>query len=271
MKTTLLFGIVATTLLAGSVNAWVITDEFNGSTLNTSVWTVGDTAGSYNTGGGASLSGAGYYQIVNSFVEGASNIRASLGNAGPSDSVRVDGIIRTDQFNNGRWSNQVALYFDNKNWVSLRLAYENGGKGVIRQGMAGGGNFWDLDMQGPNWDLQWWFVALGVELTPTKIKFYASAPSTDHGSTTDIDANVTVLPLLEMNRPAGFTGQAYAILGKGFAWANSQDPFLVNNGTTSVTDSTNYITFARLTGVPEPSSLGALALGGAALIRRRSR
>lgn len=270
MKTAFLCGIVAAASFAGSANAWVVTDEFNGSTLNP-IWTVGDTPTSYNTGGGAGLSGGGYYQIVNSKLEGASNIRASLGTVGVSDTVRIDAIARTDQYGNGRWSNQVVLYFDNEHWMGLRLGYSGGEAGIYRQGMIAGNNFWDQDGAGPGWNLQWNAVIAGIELTPTEIRFYTSAPNTDHSSTTDIDANVSLIPALTMARPSGFSGQAYAILGKGFAWSNAHDPYLVNNGSTSVSDAANYIWFARLTGVPEPSSLGLLTLGGAALIRRRSR
>lgn len=271
MKARFLIGTLAVMAMTACANAWVITDEFNGTTLDP-MWTVGDKAGSYNAGGGAGLAGSGYYLIHNTMVEGASNIRASLGNVGASDTARVDAVLRTDQYGNGRWSNQAVIYFDNENWIGMRLGYSGGEAGFYRQGVVNG-DIYSNDGAGPAWNLNWYFTIISIELTPTEIRFYTSAANTDHINTTDIDSNVTMVPSLTMPRPASFTGDAYAILGKGFAYSNSgHDPFLVNNGSTFVTDSDNYIAFARLSVVPEPSCLGLLVLGcGAALTRRRIR
>jgi len=242
--------IVATSAAVLSVNADVFTDEFNGVTLNPR-WTVGDNADSYFPGGGASLTGDGKYQIVNSKIEGASNIRASLGMVTAADSVRADAIVRTDQFNSGRWSNQVAIYFNNENWMSLRLGYNNGESGFLRQGMVSGTNYWDHDAQGPTGTIQWSHNILGVELTATQIKFYSSAVGGDFTDTTDIDANVSLIPSLTMARPASFTGEAFAIIGKGFATSNAHPAYLNNSGgsTGSSPQGNNYISFARLTGI----------------------
>jgi hypothetical protein len=276
MNAKLLVGALALSMTAASANALLITDDFNGASLDTSLWTVEENANSYSSGGGAAQVG-GAYVIHKSNVEGASNIRANLGNVSASDTVRVDAVMLNHyHYGDGRWSPQVAIYFDNEHWVSLRLAYAGGESGFKRQGVAGG-TYSDLDGAGPTWATEGWNVIMGVEMTPTEIRFYTSAPNTDWPNETDMDSHVSLNPTMTIARPAGFTGQAYAILGKGFGYRNGVDsPFLNNSG--SVTEWTNdaagdtKISFARLSVVPEPASLGLLMLGGASMLggRRRS-
>ena len=270
MKSRLFIGALAISAMGVAANAATITDDFSGTTLNP-MWQVNDNASSYNTGGGAGLSGSGYYLIHNSYVEGASNISTSMGNLGAGDTARLDGIVRTDQFNDGRWSNQVVIYFDNENWVGLRLAYENGKAGYERQG-AVNGVYSALDGTVATGNIQWAFNILGVELTPTNIIFYGSTIGTDHSGDTDIDGHSSLLATVA--RPASFQGQAYAILGKGFA-ANNLDPaFLNHNGGSTVSDTDNYIDYARIITpdpVPEPATLGLLALFGLPMLGRRNR
>jgi hypothetical protein len=265
----MLAGLALSAIFTANVGAAVVTDDFSGPSLDTSLWTVGDNAGSYNTGGSAYQSG-GLYTLENTMVEGASNIRASLGNVGANDTVRVDAIVYTGQYGNGRWSMKTALYFDNENWIGLKLGYSGGEDGVDRIGMISGGTYTDLDANATsNWSLPWNFVILSVELTPTEVRFYSSAPGTSHGGATDIDANVQLLPLMTIPRPASYTGNAYAVIGKGYANASGHGAYLNHNGSTSVSDANNYITYARLTLVPEPASLGLLVAGALSLMGRR--
>lgn len=270
MRFKILAGMALSAIFTVNAGAAVVTDDFSGPSLDTSIWTVADNAGSYSAGGGL-IQDFGYYEIRGSKIEGASNIRASLGNVGAGDTVRVDGIVRTSQYGNGRWSMKTALYFDNENWVGLKLGYSGGEAGVDRIGMISGGTYSDLDANGSSeWNLQDTWVIVSVELTPTEVRFYASAPSTDHFTTTDIDANVQLLPVLTMARPATYVGNAYAILGKGYATSNTQDAYLnYNGGSMADSAASNYITYARLTMVPEPVGMGAIAFAAAALLGRR--
>jgi hypothetical protein len=166
----------------------------------------------------------------------------------------------------------VVIYFNNENWVGLRLAYENGATGFYRQG-AVNGVYSALD--GPavaSGNVQWAHNILGVQLTPTNINFYGSTIGNDYTNETNIDANVTLLA--SVARPASFQGQAYAILGKGFAASNLDPAYLNHNGGATVGNADNYISYARIITpdpVPEPTTLGLLALVGLPLLSRRGR
>lgn len=269
MMSKLFIGALAITALGISANAGIVTDDFSGPTLNP-MWQVNDNVDSYNTGGGTSLVG-GYYLIHNTKLEGASNISTSLGNLSASDTARVDGILRTDQYNAGRWSNEVAIWFSNENWISMRISYENGTTGYKRQGTVNG-DPWSMDGLLSSGNPQWTFQILGVQLTPTSINFYGSPVGTNQQGQTDIDGNTTLMDSIA--RPASFTGQAYAIIGKGFAYYNSQPAYMNNNGSLAVADSDNYIDYARIITpdpVPEPATLGLLALVGLPMLMKRGR
>jgi len=270
MKGKLLIGALAVSALGLAANAATVTDDFSGATLNP-MWQVNDNATSYNTGGGAGLNGSGIYLIHNTHLEGASNISTPMGNLGAGDTARVDGILRTDQFNAGRYSNQVAIWFSNENWVSLRLSYENGTTGYIRQGVVNGAPY-SLDGVVAAGNPQWYFLILGVQLTPTSINFYGSPIGTDKSGVTDIDGNSSLLATVA--RPASFTGQAHAILGKGYATSNSVAPYLNSDGNLAIVDSDNYIDYARIItpdAVPEPATLGLLAMVGLPVLLKRGR
>lgn len=265
----MLAGMALSAIFTANVGAIVITDDFSGPSLNTSLWTVVENANSYSEGGGAFQSG-GLYTINASKVGAASGIRASLGNVTATDNVRVDAIVRTDQHNNGRWSMKTAIYFDNENWIGLKLGYSNGEDGLDRQGMKTGANYWDLDLNGDDgWATQWSYIILSVELTATEVRFYASPQGQSFMNNTNIDGNVSLLPLLTMARPASYVGEAYAFIGKGYGTSNAASPFLNTNNSPTDSASASYIDYARLTLVPEPASLGMLAVGALSLMGRR--
>lgn len=274
MKGKLFIGTLAVSAMTVAANAATVTDDFSGTTLN-AMWQVNDSAGSYNTGGGAALNGSGEYMIHYPYAEGASNISTSMGTIGASDSARLDANVRSEQYNAGRWSNEVAIWFDNENWVGLRPTNEGGLNGYGSQGVQGGTQ-WTMDTAYPMpSEMRWRHVFVGIELTPTLIKFYATpivSGSEDMTGVTDVDSNVTLLGSIA--RPASFVGQAYAIVGKGYAYSNGSPAYLNNNGGTTVVNNDNYIDYVRIITpdpVPEPTAMGLLAVAGLSALGRRHR
>jgi hypothetical protein len=268
MKTRTLIGaFAAVSAMTLAASAGVVVDDFNGATLNP-MWTLSDAPGNYGSGGGfAVVGGKATFQNIDGGAYG--NIRTSLGTVGASDTVRVDANMRQDDWNNGRWTQGVTLYFDANNWIELREAASNGDQGWSRQGMVNGGNYWDQDVHSTTQgEMRWTYVIGGVELTPTQILFYGSPVAVDNTgvSADDIDTHVGVISEFTMARPASFTGPAYAIIGKVSAFGS-------NTNNVTGTFANNYIDWARITTpeVPEPASLGLMALGSLVMLRRSRR
>gem|GEM_PF-4613809 len=236
-----------------SAHADVFIDEFSGASLNP-LWTLADAPENYAAGGGFGLvAGKAKFQQIKAETYG--NLRIPIGILDGDDTARVDASQRMEQFNTGRWSPGVAIYFGNDNWIQLRHAYENGQEGWVRQGVVEG-NQVDLG-DNPAADMRFLFGIASVELTPTQIKFYGTPVGSDHSTATSdqIDSLVQLIPELTMARPASFTGQAHAIIGKGYGFSgfNMNSPFLTNSTGGYLDPADNYIDFARVTGITLPA------------------
>jgi len=270
MNAKFLCSVLALAAVTTSASAVVTIDEFNGAGLDTNLWTLSDAAGNYGPGGGFGMvAGQAKFQQIKG--ENYGNIRTSLGNIGAGDTVRADAKMRLEQYGAGRWTQGVAIYFNNNNWVQLREAYSGGEAGWVRQevinGTLGGAS------SAGGGDMRYYHVIAGVELTPTQIRFYGSPVGVDKSGVTsgNIDTNVSLLSDLTLPRPASFTGQGYAIIGKGFGGAfGLNNLYLNNNGGSFLDPADTYIDFARINAVPEPVGMGLLAIGSAWLMRRRS-
>jgi len=267
---------------AASANAAVVVEQFDTPTLNPA-WTLADEPGNYATGGGFHPSDT-FYGLTNANFEQIKgetygNLRTSLGPIGAADTARVDAKIMMRQYGVGRWSPGVAIYFDNNNWMQLREAYSGGEAGWVRQG-AVNGDLWTYDAQDvAGADMRFIYAIAGIELTPTQILFYGTPVGTDHTPVTPatMDSVMQLIPEFTMPRPASFTGNAYAIVGKAFGSSiyGMNNPFLTNNGSGFLdpADLTLY-DFTRVTtsDVPEPAGLSlAVFAAGGALVRRRVR
>jgi hypothetical protein len=261
-----LFGSMVFVVVAGaamSARAVVITDTFDGPTLNP-MWTLDDEAASYS-GGGFTIPGDGIARFNNvgnyayAHIETATPIDTTGG-------IRADAIMRQDHYPVSTWGMSITIYYDADNWVSLKQGAAGGQSGWLRYGFDNGNTFYTTSSSVTS-DLRTYFINGGVELTPTQIKFYTSTPGVDQYGVTTAAPNL--IADLTMARPAGFTGNALVIIGKGY----TDPPGYPNPDLDNSIASDNFafagIDFARIEYVPEPAAVSLLGISGLALMRRR--
>ena len=276
MQAKLLIGATALAAIAAAANATVVTDTFDGTTLNP-MWTLQDSPGNYAAPGGGFTVGGGYGVFDNIYTEAYGNIKTPLDASG---NARVDAVMRTNHAYTANWNMGVSIYFDNNNWAGLRIGTAGGQYGWVKNSVINGVAA-SQTSNVINTDLRFWFLIGGVELTDTEVRFWGSQiqPAADHYGETNIDPSMSLLSELTIPRPASFTGSAKAIIGKGYSYDpyGYTNPDLANNAS-GYNDPLNtygypapeYIDFARITTeVPEPASLGLLVLSGAAALPRR--
>ncbi len=277
MQAKLLIGMTMLAAVAAAANATVITDTFDGSSLNP-MWTVQDNPANYGAGGGFVFDGAnGRAEFRDIYTEAYGNIKTPIDASG---TARVDAVMRTNHAYTANWNMGVSIYFDNNNWAGLRIGTAGGQYGWVKNSVINGVAA-SQTSNVINTDLRFWFLIGGVELTDTEVRFWGSQiqPAADHYGETNIDPSMSLLSELTIPRPASFTGSAKAIIGKGYSYDpyGYTNPDLANNAS-GYNDPLNtygypapeYIDFARITTeVPEPASLGLLVLSGAAALSRR--
>lgn len=248
-----------------SARAVVVTDTFDGPTLNP-MWVLDDEPASYS-GGGFTIPGDGIARFNNV----GNYAYAHIQTASPIDTtggIRVDAIMRQDHYPVSTWGMSITVYYDADNWVSLKQGAAGGQSGWLRYGFENGNTFY-TNSSSVTSDLRTYFINGGVELTPTEIRFYTSTPGADqYGVTTPAP---TLMSDLTMSRPAGFTGNALVIIGKGY----TDPPGFPNPDLDNSTGSDNFgfagIDWARIEYVPEPTAMGLIGLCGLALFRRARR
>lgn len=278
MKGKLFIGALTISAMTVAANAGTILDDFSGASLNP-MWTLHDAAANYTSGGGFAQEGANGWAVFNNiYTEAYGSIQTPVDASGD---IRVDAVVRTNHAYAGNWGNGVKIYFDANNWVGLNIGTAGGQYGWVKV-VNNGGSFTYSTGNTENDDLRYSFLMAGIKLTATQIEFYGSSiapPASDHYGDTDFDAHSSIIPEFTMARPAGFTGSARVIIGKGVTNSTYTNPYLDNNISGFDTASTaygapEYIDSVRIITpdpVPEPASLGLLALVGLPMLSRRNR
>jgi hypothetical protein len=209
-------------LTASTSVAGVFIDDFTATELDPR-WTLNDSVDSYDTpaGGGHSLDGS-YVRFDKMYQHGFAHIQTPVDT---SEGIRVDAIIRTDNYNAVDWGIGASIYYDDGNWAGIRLIGENGEgvyDGWMSSVMSNGvltSTFLHTEDKAYLFD----FRIGGVELTDTEIKFYGTdtwpnVPPGKYETNGKADLIDTDTVLLHTTaKPSTFTGEALAIIGKGFS------------------------------------------------------
>ena len=212
LKTAILCVLVGSIALAG-IRTITTIDDFSDASLRT-FWTVDDDPCSYDAGGGFAKA-AGHIRF-NSVGNNAYAHIESTDTLDTTHGFRVDSIMRSDLYGTSTYNMGVSIYYNPNNWISLKIGSAGGQYGWMKQGLANG--VMEYAMSNDSASCQWYWLIGGVEITDTQVKFYGSSidPLVDHGEETDIDGSVSELTELAFARPAGFTGPATVIVGKGY-------------------------------------------------------
>jgi hypothetical protein len=252
MPVRLLLGVVGTLLLAlpspGELTNFI--DTLDGATLDAR-WTRDDQPGSYDTGGGAVMNGT-MLRLNSVFANAYAHIQTPLGAA---SGFRADAVMRQDHYPVATWGMSLTVYYDANNWIA------------IRQGAAGGQNGWLRDvMDNGNItevvgttvsSLRVFFAISGIEITGSQIYCYGStiSPQMDQSGQTNIEANSALIPEFTMARPAGFTGNALLIVGKGTTQSGYPNPDFDNNAGSLGSSAFAGIDYVRVKVLPKKGTV----------------
>jgi hypothetical protein len=271
MKAKVLFSMVAVAAFAAvPARGVVITDDFTTTDLATNgLWVLDDEAASYGAGGGFVLDGT--YARFNNVGNYAYAHLESATTYDTTGGIRVDAIMRQDNSPVSTWGMSITIYYDADNWVSLKQGAAGGQSGWLRYGFENGNSFYTTLPQSPTAppDVRGYFANGGVELTASQILFYSSPAGVDQSGVTTPAPNL--IGDFTMTRPAGFTGDALVILGKGYTDPPGYPNPNLDNSVASDNFAFSGIDWARIEYVPEPASLGLLAIGGLAMSARSRR
>jgi len=168
-----------------------------------------------------------FIHVHESYIGGC--IHLERDNVPTEGGVRLDAVTQQGVFNSNleHWGMSVVVYFNEDNFVSLARIRDSGG-GLMSFVKENGVVTKDHGYVSYGYDNA--FMMQGIELTETEIKFHASPPlSVDPNANpfglTDFDGLMTLdLSGMTIPRPAGFTGPATLVVGKGWNHSNG-DPW----------------------------------------------
>jgi len=205
----------------------------------------------------------GQMNINEAYIGAATHLQVN--NVPTTQGVRLDATTSQGVFagNLDNWGMGTTIHWDDNNWVNMQRIRDSGGGWKVW--MKDGGTITGNHIDPGHMDNEW--LMSGIEVTASDVIFYASPRTVDQFGSTDFDGQMVSLGSLG-SRPAGWTGPASLIVGKG--WDNpGGDPWdgqwdLAGPKVISV-DTTRIIV------VPEPASLALILAGGLVAFAARRR
>ena len=221
-------------------------------------WTLDDAPESYNPDPEAVPTPGPLFSAGNLRFEGVGNYSyahiQTTKKLDTSHGMRVDAIMRQDHWPTSTWGMGVTVYYDESNWISIKQGAAGGQEGWMMQGFVDGTSVYQ--MGNTSQTLRTQSLISGIELTETQIIFRATDLDllgygySGMGAFIDYYEGIgdyKVVSELTLTRPAGFTGEATIIIGKGYtAPPTYPNPHFDNQGPADTHYAVAIIDYVRI-------------------------